>query len=225
MSAPSMFIFSILLFQLLFVSQRCRRILTTTAGGSWQVLQKSIGVSAMHMQLLRNDRVIVFDQIDFGPSNLPLPKGKCRNDSNYTVLKVDCTAHSVEYNVVNNKFRALMVQSDVWYSSGGVMLDGNLVQTGGFNDGERRVKVFSPCETCDWQEIQNRLAVKRWYATNHILPDELLSVVVKNLTTGLFLKTLPLTSSICLSCLKPMTKEWRTISTLSRHPFCPSILL
>ncbi|XVF63748.1 hypothetical protein PTKIN_Ptkin09bG0111400 [Pterospermum kingtungense] len=171
MSAPSKFIFSILLFQLLFVSQPSHRILTTAAGGSWQVLQKSIGVSAMHMQLLRNDRVIVFDRTDFGPSNLPLPKGKCRNDPNDTALKVDCTAHSVEYNVVNNKFRALMVQSDVWCSSGAVMPDGNLVQTGGFNDGERRIRVFTPCGTCDWQEIQNGLAVKRWYATNHILPD------------------------------------------------------
>ncbi|XWS20993.1 hypothetical protein CRYUN_Cryun30bG0016900 [Craigia yunnanensis] len=170
MSAPT-FIISILLFQLLFASQPCHRILTSADDGSWQLLQKSIGVSAMHMQLLRNDRVVMFDRTDFGPSNLSLPKGKCRNDSNDTALKVDCTAHSVEYDVLSNKFRALMVQTDVWCSSGAIMPDGNLVQTGGFNDGERRVRVFSPCRSCDWQEIPNGLAVKRWYATNHILPD------------------------------------------------------
>ncbi|XVF63749.1 hypothetical protein PTKIN_Ptkin09bG0111500 [Pterospermum kingtungense] len=171
MSAPLTFIFSILLLQLLFASQPCHRILTSADGGSWELLQESIGVSAMHMQLLRNDRVIVFDRTDFGPSNLPLPKGKCRNDPNDVALKVDCTAHSVEYDVMKNKFRALMVQSDVWCSSGAVMPDGNLVQTGGFNDGERRIRVFSPCGNCDWQEIPNGLEVKRWYATNHILPD------------------------------------------------------
>ncbi|GMJ14084.1 GALACTOSE OXIDASE-LIKE 3 [Hibiscus trionum] len=165
MSAPT-FIFSILLLlQLLFAS------LTSAADGSWQLLQKSIGISAMHMQLLRNDRVVMFDRTDFGPSNLSLPGGKCRNDPTDTALQVDCTAHSVEYDFFANKFRALTVQTDVWCSSGSIMADGNLVQTGGFNDGERRVRVFSPCRTCDWNEIPNGLAAKRWYATNHLLPD------------------------------------------------------
>ncbi|EOY14942.1 Glyoxal oxidase-related protein [Theobroma cacao] len=165
------FIFSILLFQLLFASQPCHRVLTTAADGRWQLLQKSIGVSAMHMQLLRNDRVVMFDRTDFGKSNLSLPNGKCLTNSSNTALPADCTAHSVEYNVLTNEFRALMVQTDVWCSSGAIMPDGNLVQTGGFNNGERRVRVFSPCSTCDWQEIPNRLAAKRWYASNHILPD------------------------------------------------------
>ncbi|KAK8483295.1 hypothetical protein V6N13_075495 [Hibiscus sabdariffa] len=125
----------------------------------------------MHMQLLRNDRVVMYDRTDFGLSKLPLPNGKCRYDPRDTALKVDCTAHSLEYDVLTNKFRALMVQTDVWCSSGAVVPNGNLVQTGGFNDGERKVRVFSPCRTCDWQEIPNGLAVRRWYASNHILPD------------------------------------------------------
>ncbi|MBA0830951.1 hypothetical protein Goarm_015444 [Gossypium armourianum] len=77
----------------------------------------------MHMQLLRNDRVIMFDRIDFGPSNLSLPNRKCLNDLTDTTLQVDCTAHSVEYNVFANKFRALTVQTDVWCSSGAIMPD------------------------------------------------------------------------------------------------------
>ncbi|KAK8281826.1 hypothetical protein V6Z11_D09G268600 [Gossypium hirsutum] len=171
MAAPS-FIFSILLLlQLLFASLPHHRTLTSAADGSWQLLQKSIGISAMHMQLLRNDRVIMFDRTDFGPSNLPLPTGKCRNDPTDTALQVDCTAHSVEYDVFANKFRALTVQTDVWCSSGAIMPDGNLFQTGGFNDGECRVRVFSPCRMCDWNEIPNGLTAKRWYASNHILPD------------------------------------------------------
>ncbi|KAB2083454.1 hypothetical protein ES319_A05G268100v1 [Gossypium barbadense] len=165
------FVFSVLILQLLFASQPCHRFLAAAADGRWQLLQKSIGVSAMHMQLLRNDRVVVFDRTDFGPSKLPLPNGKCRNDPSDTALKVDCTAHSVEYDVLTNTFRPLMVQTDVWCSSGAIMPSGNLVQTGGFNDGERRVRTFSPCSTCDWQETPNGLAAKRWYASNHILPE------------------------------------------------------
>lgn len=145
--------------------------LTDAAGGRWQLLQKSIGITAMHMQLLKNDRVVIFDRTDFGKSNLSLPNGQCRNDPNETALKVDCTAHSAEYDVATNTFRALFVQTDVWCSSGAVMPDGRLIQTGGFNDGERRVRIFTPCATCDWQEIVNGLAARRWYATNHLLPD------------------------------------------------------
>ncbi|EXC30148.1 hypothetical protein L484_008478 [Morus notabilis] len=146
---------------------------TAAAGGRWQLLQKSIGITAMHMQLLNNDRVVIFDRTDFGRSQLSLPDGKCRNDRFDTALKVDCTAHSAEYDVTSNTFRALTVQTDVWCSSGAVIADGTLIQTGGYNDGERRVRVFKPCDgrTCDWQEIDLGLSAKRWYATNHILPD------------------------------------------------------
>ncbi|GMI89770.1 RUBY PARTICLES IN MUCILAGE [Hibiscus trionum] len=166
----STFILPVLLFQLLFASQPSHPIFAA-ATGSWQLLQESIGVSAMHMQLLMNDRVVVYDRTDSGPSNLPLPKGKCRCDSNDTAHEVDCTAHSVEYDVSSNKFRPLTVQTNVWCSSGAVMPDGDLVQTGGYKDGEHNVRVFSPCSLCDWQEIKHGLTAKRWYSTNHILPD------------------------------------------------------
>ncbi|KAF7829601.1 aldehyde oxidase GLOX-like [Senna tora] len=126
----------------------------------------------MHMQLLHNDRVVVFDRTDFGLSNLSLPKGKCRNDPQEQVVKVDCTAHSLEYDVASNTFRPLFVQTDVWCSSGAVFSDGRLVQTGGFNDGDKTIRIFNPCPTCDWQELTDQaLAARRWYATNHILPD------------------------------------------------------
>ncbi|XP_004147869.1 aldehyde oxidase GLOX [Cucumis sativus] len=143
---------------------------TTAAGGSWMLLQRSVGISAMHMQLLQNDRVVMYDRTDFGPSNLSLPGGKCLRDPK-AKIKVDCTAHSIEYNVITNTFRPLMVLSDVWCSSGSVLPDGTLVQTGGFNSGERRVRKFRPCSTCDWEEIPLALSARRWYATNHILPD------------------------------------------------------
>ncbi|XP_058722277.1 aldehyde oxidase GLOX1-like [Vicia villosa] len=139
--------------------------------GQWQLLQKNIGVVAMHMQLLHNDRLIIFDRTDFGRSNISLPDGKCRNDPKEAVVKTDCTAHSVEYNVISNTFRPLFVQTDVWCSSGGVNPSGTLVQTGGFNDGNRTIRTFEPCNNCDWQEFDSELLASRWYATNHILPD------------------------------------------------------
>lgn len=44
---------------------------------------------------------------DFGPSNLSLPYGKCRfNDA---AIQIDCTAHSVLYDVASNTFRPLMI--------------------------------------------------------------------------------------------------------------------
>ncbi|XP_058725351.1 aldehyde oxidase GLOX1-like [Vicia villosa] len=139
--------------------------------GQWQLLQKNIGIVAMHMQLLHNDRLVIFDRTDFGLSNLTLPNGKCRNDPTETTVKIDCTAHSVEYNIASNTFRPLFVQTDVWCSSGGVNPAGTLVQTGGFNDGDRTVRIFEPCNDCDWREIPGGLTARRWYATNHILPD------------------------------------------------------
>ncbi|XP_020588986.1 aldehyde oxidase GLOX-like isoform X2 [Phalaenopsis equestris] len=143
------------------------------AGGQWNIIEPSIGVSAMHMQLLHNDRVIIFDRTDFGRSNLSLPAGGCRDDPNDIALKHDCTAHSVEYDVAGNSFRPLKVLTDPWCSSGTVAEDGRLIQTGGFNDGDRTVRVFQPCGDggCDWVEKPAELAVRRWYATSQILPD------------------------------------------------------
>ncbi|KAG2390503.1 hypothetical protein LR48_Vigan07g282900 [Vigna angularis] len=143
----------------------------SAGSGQWQLLQKSIGIVAMHMQLLHTDTILIFDRTDFGLSNLSLPGGRCRHDPNERVVKTDCTAHSVEYDVASNTFRPLFLQTNIWCSSASVAVDGTLVQTGGFNDGDRVVRTFFPCATCDWKEIPGGLAVRRWYATNHKLPD------------------------------------------------------
>ncbi|PHT51263.1 hypothetical protein CQW23_11010 [Capsicum baccatum] len=160
---------------LLLLLLPCHRYTAYAAGGTWGLLMSNIGISAMHMQLLNNDRVIMYDRTDFGASNISLPDGKCRNNPNDLTLKVDCTAHSVEYDVSTNSVRPLMVQTDVWCSSGSATSDGSLIQTGGFNDGENFVRVFKPCSgktsTCDWKEIGSALIQSRWYATNHLLPD------------------------------------------------------
>lgn len=165
--------FFFLLLLLLFLYHHIIPGAAAAGGGKWDLLLSNIGVSAMHMQLLNNDRVIIFDLTDFGPSTVSLPNNQCRDDPNDLTLKHDCTAHSVEYDVVSNSIRPLFVHTNVWCSSGAAMADGSLVQTGGFNDGEHNVRIFKPCAdgSCDWQEFNNVLNHKRWYATNHILPD------------------------------------------------------
>ncbi|KAJ9560240.1 hypothetical protein OSB04_005400 [Centaurea solstitialis] len=134
-------------------------------GGSWSLLRESIGMSAMHIQLLPNDRVLVYDRTDFGNSNISLPNGKCRPNSK------DCTAHSVEYGIAANSVRPLMVLTDVWCSSGSLMPDGSLVQTGGWDKGGHVVRVYKSCDGCDWVEIPSSLGQQRWYSSNHMLPD------------------------------------------------------
>ncbi|PWA75968.1 galactose oxidase/kelch, beta-propeller [Artemisia annua] len=143
------------------------RVLAT---GNWTLLHANIGITAMHMQLLPNDRILIFDRTDFGLSNISLADGKCREDNDDLVLKNDCTAHSIEYDVLTNSIRPLMVQTDVWCSSGSLMPDGTVVQTGGFNDGDHVVRIYDSCDKCDWKEIKSGLINRRWYATNHILP-------------------------------------------------------
>ncbi|KAF8113733.1 hypothetical protein N665_0046s0079 [Sinapis alba] len=146
---------------------------TFAAGGEWDLLLSNVGISAMHMQLLPNDRVVMFDRTNFGPSNISLPNGNCRNNPQDAVSKIDCTAHSIEYNVESNTVRPLTVQSNTWCSSGSLRPDGVLVQTGGDRDGELKARTFTPCDNneCDWVEINNGLARRRWYSSNHILPD------------------------------------------------------
>ncbi|KAE8717413.1 Glyoxal oxidase-related protein [Hibiscus syriacus] len=137
MSAPTFILSTLLLLQLFFASPTC------AAGGSWQLLQKSIGISAMHMQLLRNDRVIMFDRTDFGPSNLLLPNGKCLNDPTDTALQLDCTAHLVETNSGPSPSKP--------------------------TSGAPRAASWP---TVTWSKpVVSTTVNGGWYATNHLLPD------------------------------------------------------
>uniref|UniRef100_A0A1D1ZAP1 Galactose oxidase n=1 Tax=Anthurium amnicola TaxID=1678845 RepID=A0A1D1ZAP1_9ARAE len=142
-----------------------------SSDGRWDVLNGSTGVSAMHMQLLRGDLVVFFDRTDFGKSGLPLPDGRCRDDPRDLALKHDCTAHAAQYDVSSGSVRPLMILTDTWCSSGTVAPDGTLVQTGGYNDGDRAARTLRPGPSRDWVENPTALAVRRWYATSHVLPD------------------------------------------------------
>lgn len=163
---------------LLYICQRVEYA-ESALSGSWELLVENGGVSAMHMTLTPANTVIMFDRTDYGPSQLKLPGGKCRNDSNDLALKVDCYAHSIELDLATNSIRPLEVLTDTWCSSGAFLSDGTLVSTGGWNDGALSIRLFTPCNdgVCDWNELSAHLAAPRWYASNQILPDNRIIVV------------------------------------------------
>ncbi|KAL3511170.1 hypothetical protein ACH5RR_030571 [Cinchona calisaya] len=155
-------------------------------GGEWEVLQKFVGVSAMHMQLLHTNQVIIFDSTNFGSTNLSLPKGsRCKEREEFRNgrlppnKEVDCSAHSFLYDITTNKYRPLVVQTNVWASSGALDPDGSLLQTGGYRNGSKKIRVFKPTndDTCDWLEVSQDLKVGRYYGTTQILPDGRIIIV------------------------------------------------
>eukprot|EP00253_Pinus_taeda_P034966 PITA_34966 len=153
---------------------------TAVKPGLWELVVGNGGVSAMHMTTTFKNTVVMFDRTDFGPSQLCLSNGRCRDDPNDEELTHDCWAHSIEYNIAINNLRPLTVMTDTWCSSGAFASNGTLVSTGGFNDGAKAVRSFVPCanSACDWNEGgSNRLQENRRYASNQILPDNRIIVV------------------------------------------------
>ncbi|XP_015896732.3 aldehyde oxidase GLOX1 [Ziziphus jujuba] len=174
------------LFLILHLSAGASSSLTKASGGHWRLLHQNIGISATHMQLLNNDRVVLFDGAHFGPSNLTVPAGNCRRHRRGN--KVDCTAHSAEYDVATNTIRPLMINTaddGVWCSSAAVTSDGRgfvrFVQTDGDGNGvEARVRNYNPCSVsnsdsnCVWEVMDVVLAARghrRFYPTNHVRPS------------------------------------------------------
>jgi hypothetical protein len=134
--------------------------------GEWQLLHASIGVSAMHMQLLPGDLVLMFDRTDTGLSNISLAAlAPCAA----TPDSADCTAHSVLLDLRSNVLHPYPLATNPWCSSGALLPNGTLLQTGGFSNGDRVARLFSPAT--GWVELPSFLAARRWYATDMILPD------------------------------------------------------
>ncbi|KAE9600324.1 putative galactose oxidase [Lupinus albus] len=143
--------------------------------GSWELINNDSGVSAMHVNLMPTNKLIVYDATVYRISRLPYPKGvPCVpfqfNNTNLTLQ--DCFAHAMEYDIDTNQVRPLKVTVDPWCSSGGLAPDGTLVSTGGWNDGNKTVRyIRDSCSDCDWREHNNIFQEPRWYATQHILAN------------------------------------------------------
>ncbi|KAI4384246.1 hypothetical protein MLD38_002426 [Melastoma candidum] len=171
-----------------------------SGGGRWSLVTPSIGVSAMHIQLLPSDHLLIFDRTDFGRSNLSLPP-PCPSS--------DCTAHSLLFDIEANFVRPLALVSDTWCSSGALLPSGSLLQTGGYLSGDKKVRTFPACPdhaspSCVWTELNHTLVDRRWYASNQLLPDGRVFVLGgRNVFTYEFVpKSSPMESSFFLPFLK-----------------------
>uniref|UniRef100_J3M9N1 Galactose oxidase-like Early set domain-containing protein n=1 Tax=Oryza brachyantha TaxID=4533 RepID=J3M9N1_ORYBR len=140
--------------------------------GTWTIASENSGVSAMHLVVMRHGKAVMFDTSTTGRSLMRLPMENCRADPRAKEAgTMDCWAHAVEFDYSTNALRSLKIVTDTWCSSGALDADGNLVQTGGYFEGEKAVRHLGACDTCDWREYPNSFAEGRWYATQQVLPD------------------------------------------------------
>ncbi|KAK6126884.1 hypothetical protein DH2020_039379 [Rehmannia glutinosa] len=146
---------------------------TTKFLGSWEIHSQNAGVSAMHIQLMPNNKAVWFDSTSNGISEIENYPPFCRprvggrrNDP-----PQDCTAHAIEYDIETAQVRPLKVGSSPWCSSGGLSRNGELISTGGDKDGFKAMRILKPCPNCDFQENPRALFANRWYATQHALEN------------------------------------------------------
>lgn len=146
-------------------------------GGHWQILLNNSGVVAMHMALTSRNTVIMFDQTGAGPSAMYLQRGIDGQSCTVPYQNINdglCWAHSVEFDISSTSIRPLQLKTDPWCSSGVLLSNGTLIQTGGYADGYRKIRYFVPCSdrSCDWIESSSELGADRWYASDQILPED-----------------------------------------------------
>ncbi|KAK7314436.1 hypothetical protein VNO77_32960 [Canavalia gladiata] len=149
--------------------------LETNFGGSWELISQDSGVSAMHVNLLPTNKIIVYDATIYRLSRLRYPNGvPCVPyiDFNTKEERQDCYAHAMEYDIETNQVRALRVTQEPWCSCGGLAPDGTLVSSGGFLEGAKTVRfIGGGCKNCEWREYGDKLKDERWYATQILLSN------------------------------------------------------
>uniref|UniRef100_J3L2U8 Glyoxal oxidase N-terminal domain-containing protein n=1 Tax=Oryza brachyantha TaxID=4533 RepID=J3L2U8_ORYBR len=120
----------------------------------------------MHLVVMRHGKAVMFDTSTTGRSLMRLPVGGCRPDTrSRRPGAMDCWAHAVEFDYNTGALRSLKIVTDTWCSSGAFDVDGNLVQTGGYFEGDKSVRYLGACDRCDWKEFPKSLAEGRWYST------------------------------------------------------------
>ncbi|KAI3801941.1 hypothetical protein L1987_30060 [Smallanthus sonchifolius] len=144
----------------------------TNFRGSWVVDNRNVGVGAMQLQLMPNDRVVWFDATTLGPSALKLTnKQNC--PLNVDVKnQPDCFAHAVAYDWKTRKVKPLVLSGEPWCSSGNLWPNGNLMATGGTFSGVKTVRMLSKDDlNANFIDRKEALGDFRWYASNQVLPD------------------------------------------------------
>ncbi|XP_071716671.1 putative aldehyde oxidase Art an 7 [Rutidosis leptorrhynchoides] len=146
--------------------------LNTDYKGEWVVQNPDVGVNAMQLQVLSNNKAVWFDTTNLGPSARELgPKGNCPpNPDNNN--EPDCFAHAVQYDVESGEVVSAYVKTDPWCSSGHVLPTGDLLSTGGNRMGFKSVRLFALKDPePKFVERENALGANRWYASNCVLED------------------------------------------------------
>lgn len=84
---------------------------TTESLGSWAMHLENAGVSAMHMQLMPNNKAVWYDSTSNGISEIENSPRSCRPrvGGRDTDPNPDCTAHAIEYDVETAQIRTLQV--------------------------------------------------------------------------------------------------------------------
>jgi Glyoxal oxidase N-terminus len=77
--------------------------------GSWEIISNNTGVNCMHLAIAKHGKAIFIDTVALGNSLLKLPNGNCRKTSNAPNAKLDCFAHSAEFDYNTGKIRELKV--------------------------------------------------------------------------------------------------------------------
>lgn len=79
--------------------------------GLWELVSKDSGANAMHINLLPNNKIIMFDATAFHMSTMKLPNGQCfpYKDEKTGMLNQDCWCHAVEFDIDTAKLRPLKV--------------------------------------------------------------------------------------------------------------------
>ncbi|KAE9607557.1 putative glyoxal oxidase, kelch-type beta propeller [Lupinus albus] len=149
--------------------------------GHWDLINQNSGVSAMHVNLLPTNKIIIYDSKIYKPSRLNLAPGMpCvpYKDDQTKENKLDCAAHSMEYDIETNEVKPLTVAAgDPWCSCGGLAPDGTFVSAGGFGDGGKTLRYVGGAQCqgakdqCAWREYDNLLVDVRCYLPKNLRMD------------------------------------------------------
>lgn len=147
--------------------------------GEWKLDKDNAGVSAMHMQVMPNNKVVWFDSTDNGLSEIQSVPRVCkpRSGGAPTDPAQDCTAHAIEYDPETGVIRPLQITNNPWCSSGGLSKEGALVSTGGTFGGFKSMRILRTCPNCNFEERKDALFTLRWYSTQVKLQDGGFAVV------------------------------------------------
>ncbi|KAL3374477.1 hypothetical protein AABB24_006117, partial [Solanum stoloniferum] len=167
------------------ISCRAKAVLHHSAErkGTWKLLLNNTGVVGVQMVLTHWNTVILLDRSGSGRSGYQLRhrlNGTRCKGTRGDLSDPTCYVHSVEYSISNNTIRRLNIMSDTFSSSGSILSDGRIIESGGFGDASTRIHYFEPCksgDSCDWSLGKKHLSAKRWYASSQILPDDRIIVV------------------------------------------------